>query len=89
MAALPILKPKEVIRALQRAGFYINHQTGSHARLFHRTKSYLKITIPIHSKDIPQPTLSRILKQAEISKEEFLKLLERRSRRNKKECRRN
>jgi predicted RNA binding protein YcfA (HicA-like mRNA interferase family) len=29
MTALPILKPKEVIRALQRAGFYIHHQTGS------------------------------------------------------------
>jgi predicted RNA binding protein YcfA (HicA-like mRNA interferase family) len=75
MASLPVLKPKEVIRALQRAGFYIHHQTGSHARLFHRTKSYLKITVPIHSRDIPQPTISRILKQAEISKEEFLKLL--------------
>ncbi len=75
MTTLPILKPKEVIRALQRAGFYIHHQIGSHARLFHRTKSYLKITVPVHSKDIPQLTLLHILKQAEISKDEFLKLL--------------
>jgi predicted RNA binding protein YcfA (HicA-like mRNA interferase family) len=75
MATLPILKQKEVIRALQRAGFYIHHQTGSHARLFHQTKSYLKVTVPIHSKDIPRPTFSRILKQADIPKDEFLKLL--------------
>lgn len=35
MAKLPIVKPKEVIRALQKAGFYIHHQTGSHARFLH------------------------------------------------------
>jgi len=35
---LPVLKAKEVVRALQRAGFYIHHQAGSHARLLHRTK---------------------------------------------------
>jgi len=75
MASLPSLKPKELIHALQRAGFYIHHQTGSHARLFHRTKSNLRVTIPIHSRDIPQATLSQILKQAELSKKEFLKYL--------------
>jgi len=75
MALLLVLKPKEVIHALQGAGFYIHHQTGSHARLFHRTKSHLRVTIPIHSRDIPRPTLSRILKQAELSPKEFLKYL--------------
>jgi len=75
MRHLPVLKPKEIIRALQRAGFYLHHQTGSHARLLHRTKSHLRITVSIHSRDIPQATISRILKQAELSKEQFLKLL--------------
>ena len=75
MALLPILKPKQVIQAHQRAGFYIHHQTGSHARLFHRTKSHLRVTIPVHSRDIPLATLVRIIKQAEISREEFLKFL--------------
>ncbi len=77
MALLPVLKPKEVIQALQRAGFYIHHQTGSHARLFHRTKSHLRVTIPIHPRDIPRATFSRILKQAELSLKEFLKYLKR------------
>ena len=27
---LPALKPKEVIRALERAGFFIHHTSGSH-----------------------------------------------------------
>ena len=77
MISLPSLKPKQVLRALLRAGFYIHHQTGSHARLFHQTKPHLRVTIPIHSKEIPRATLSRILKQAGLSKKEFLKYLKR------------
>jgi len=75
MPRLPVLKPKEILNALLRADFYIHHQTGSHARLFHRFKKELKVTIPIHSKDLPRPILKRILKQAQLSLEEFLKLL--------------
>jgi predicted RNA binding protein YcfA (HicA-like mRNA interferase family) len=73
---LPVLKPKEVIAALLRAGFYVSHQKGSHARLLHHTKPQLHVTVPVHSKDIP-PTLlkHRILKQANLSEEEFLELL--------------
>jgi predicted RNA binding protein YcfA (HicA-like mRNA interferase family) len=73
---LPVLKPKEVIAALLRAGFYVHHQKGSHARLLHRTKAGLHVTVPIHSKDIPPSLLKhRILKQANLSEEQFLKLL--------------
>jgi len=73
---LPVLKPKEVIAALLRAGFYVQRQKGSHARLLHRTKPELHVTVPIHSKDIPPTLLKyRILKQANLSDEEFLELL--------------
>jgi len=59
-----------------RAGFYVHHQKGSHARLLHRTKAGLHVTVPIHSKDIPPSLLKhRILKQANLSEEEFLELL--------------
>jgi len=75
MALLPVLKPKEVVHALERAGFYIHHQTGSHARLFHQTKSNLRVTIPIHSRDIPRATLYRILKQSGLSPKQFLRYL--------------
>lgn len=40
---LPVLKAKEVVRILERAGFYIHHQRGSHARLLHRTKPELHV----------------------------------------------
>jgi len=75
MAKLPAVKAEEILKVLPKAGFYIHHQTGSHARLFHRTRPELKITVPIHSKDIPKGTLNRILKQADILIEEFIRLL--------------
>ena len=72
---LPVLKPNDVVHALERAGFYTHHQTGSHARLFYITRPELRVTLPIHSKDLPPPLLKRILKQASLTEEEFLKLL--------------
>lgn len=73
---LPVLKPRQVVAALERAGFYVHHQKGSHVRLLHRTNSRLHVTVPIHNKDVPPSLLKhRILKQAGLSEEEFLELL--------------
>lgn len=73
--ALPVVKAKECLKALQRAGFYVHHQTVSHARLFHHTRPELTVTIPIHNQDLPPGTLKSILRQAGLSVEEFLELL--------------
>ncbi|HEY2384693.1 MAG TPA: type II toxin-antitoxin system HicA family toxin [Terriglobia bacterium] len=73
--ALPTVKAKECLRALERYGFFIDHHTGSHARLFHQTDPTRKITIPIHNKDLPAGTLKSILRQAGISVGEFIELL--------------
>jgi len=73
---LPALKPKEVINVLLRAGFYIYHQKGSHIQLRHHSKIHLRVTISYHTRfDLPPSIIHSILKQTEISKEEFLKLL--------------
>jgi predicted RNA binding protein YcfA (HicA-like mRNA interferase family) len=75
MPPLPVLRAKEVLRALLSAGFYIHHQTGSHARLKSHTKPELRVTIPIHNKELPPKTLKSIIRQAAYSAEEFLELL--------------
>jgi predicted RNA binding protein YcfA (HicA-like mRNA interferase family) len=75
MPPLPVLRAKEVLRALLSAGFYIHHQTGSHARLFHHTKPELRVTIAIHNKELPPKTLKSIIRQAGYTPEGFLKLL--------------
>ena len=74
-AKLPVVTARETVRALQRAGFYVHHQTGSHARLFHRTRSDLRVTVPIHPGGLPPSLLKRILKQAALTPEQFLEFL--------------
>jgi predicted RNA binding protein YcfA (HicA-like mRNA interferase family) len=75
MPKIPVLKGIEVLRILLKAGFYVHHQSGSHVRLFHTVRTELRVTIPIHNKDLPEKTLKSILKQADISENEFLDLL--------------
>ncbi len=75
MSKLPTLKGQEVLKALLKSGFYIHHQKGSHARLFHTSRPELRVTIAIHNKDLPEKTLRAILKQADLTEEVFIKLL--------------
>jgi len=73
---LPILKPKEVLRALLKAGFEIHHQSGSHVQLRHAAKPHLRVTIPRHDRfDLPTPVLKSILRQAELTVEQFTEYL--------------
>jgi len=73
---LPVLKPKEVLRAFLKAGFEVHHQTGSHAQLRHPSKPHLRVTIPRHDRfDLPQSILKSILRQAEMTLEDFLRYL--------------
>jgi predicted RNA binding protein YcfA (HicA-like mRNA interferase family) len=73
--ALPVLKPKKIVRALEQAGFYIHHSSGSHVQMKHAGKPELRVTIPYHSTDVPPGTLNSIIRQSGLSREEFLKLL--------------
>ena len=70
---LPSLKPREVLRALERAGFYIHHTgPGSHVQLKHHTDPTKRVTVPGHQGfDMPRGTLRSILKQAGMTPEEF------------------
>ena len=72
MPHYPILKTNEVIKALEKAGFYFVHQKGSHARY---SNGNLKTTVPMNKKDIDDLTLKSILKQIKTELEDFMKLL--------------
>ena len=75
MSFFPVLKPKVLLKALLRAGFYVHHQTGSHARLFHKMRRELRVTVPIHNHDLPVDTLRRILQQADLDIDTIKKFL--------------
>jgi len=74
MSKVPSLNYEVVIRALQRAGWVVVRQRGSHIRLHkHLPTETLKLTLPAHH-PIKRSTLSHILKYARLSVEEFLQL---------------
>lgn len=73
---LPSLKAKEVIRALERAGFAPSRTSGSHCRLIHSSNPARKVTIPVHgSSGLKRGTLRGIISQAGLTVAEFLALL--------------
>jgi len=74
MTRLPACTPEVVIRALGRAGFFLDHSTGSHRFYRHPDRPGI-VTVPFHRKDLKRGTLLAILKQAGLTREEFLKVL--------------
>lgn len=70
---MPAFKPKEVISILQKLGFIRKRQTGSHI-IMYTYKSGITISVPMHTKDLGKGLLKSIIKNAESSEEEFLKL---------------
>lgn len=75
MTKVPSLSYAKVIKALQKDGWMVIRQKGSHVRLQKRCKEeILKITVPAHI-PIKRSTLSHIIKQAKIALDDFLKLL--------------
>lgn len=75
MTKVPVVTYIKVIKALQRDGWVIVRQKGSHIRLQkHLSDEILKLTVPAHS-PLKRSTLSHILKQARLSVERFLDLL--------------
>jgi len=75
VSKVPSLSYIEIIRALQRNGWTVVRQRGSHIRLQKRVgDELLKLTVPAH-RPVKRSTLAHILKQARIDVDEFLRLL--------------
>ena len=72
---LPALTARDVIRALERAGFVVSRMSGSHCRLIHASDPARKVTVPVHSGDLKRGTLRGIIAQAGFTVAEFLELL--------------
>ena len=67
------LSGREVVKALEKAGFYTKRQKGSHIVL-RRDNPFAQVVVPDH-KSVDTGTLSNILDGAGLSPEDFTKLL--------------
>jgi len=72
---LPALKPRDVVRALERAGFFLHHATGGHHIFKHPDRPAVRVTVPMHSRDLKRGTLAAIIKASRLSLDEFIDLL--------------
>ena len=65
-------KAKEVLARLQKCGFVVRRQSGSHVVLRHPDGR--QTYVAMHTKDVPTGTFRSILKQAELTEEDFRNL---------------
>ena len=70
----PVLKPEEIIKVLEKTGFQIVSQKGSHLKLKRLGVKTRTAIVPMHD-EVAKGKLKCILEQAGIELEEFLKLL--------------
>ena len=73
MPNLPQVKPRDVERVLVRSGFSGRATKGSHVVFTHPNGR--RTVVPGHNRPIRMGTLRAILRQADISLKDFLKLL--------------
>lgn len=74
MSKLPTLTGEELIAALQKIGFVVIRQKGSHVRMKHSDNRV--VTIPVHARQaVGKGLLLKILRDADLTKDELLNLL--------------
>ena len=74
MPKIPPISPNKLIKILEKEGFKVIRQKGSHVIMINSKKN--RIVIPVHpGKDIKPGLIRAILREAGISREKLLKLL--------------
>ena len=69
-ARLPGVQAKDIVRALEHAGFEFERQKGSHVTL--RNPDTTRTTVvPMHAGEFPRWLLKRIIKEAGLTEEKF------------------
>ena len=70
---LPVVSGGHLVRALERIGWQVVRQRGSHVRLSHPERSTF-LVVPLH-RELKRGTLSGILKDAGLDRDELRELL--------------
>jgi len=73
MSSLPRISGRECIKALSKVGFILKRQHGSHI-ILRRNEPFTQVVVPDH-KEIDRGTLRAIIRQANLTVDEFNKLL--------------
>ena len=75
MTRLPVLSGNDLVKILSKAGFQFARQKGSHIILVKFVENKKRAVVVPNHKEIDRGTLSEIIRQAGLGKDEFLKLV--------------
>ncbi|MBP7498079.1 MAG: type II toxin-antitoxin system HicA family toxin [Bacteroidales bacterium] len=73
MGKLSGYKYREIVTRLKAFGFSFFRQAAGSHEIWYNNKTKKYTTIPNHKGDMPEGTLKAILKQADITPEDFIK----------------
>jgi len=73
MSELPHISGRECIRALQKAGFFVKRQEGSHI-ILRRNDPFGQVVVPDH-RELDRGTLRAIIRGAGLTVDAFVELL--------------
>jgi predicted RNA binding protein YcfA (HicA-like mRNA interferase family) len=71
MTPLPVCSGADAVRAFQKIGYDLDHQTGSHMILRH--SSLRRLTVPNH-RALAKETLRALIREAGVTEEPFAEL---------------
>ena len=73
MSKLPRISGRQCVRALEKAGFFVRRQEGSHI-ILRRSEPFAQVVVPDH-KELDRSTLRAVIRQSGLTVESFVSLL--------------
>ncbi len=74
MSKLPVVSGREAIRAFEKRGYVVDHQTGSHVIMRQSAPPHRRLTVPNHG-ELAKGTLRSLIREAGLSVDEFCELI--------------
>jgi predicted RNA binding protein YcfA (HicA-like mRNA interferase family) len=75
MSKLPAVRPRTVIKFLERNGFVLDHVSGSHFIYYHPA-SRRRAVVPRHNRDMPKGTLAALLRESGFTRDHLTRFLQ-------------
>ena len=74
MTRLPVVSGRQLVRALEKTGYVVDRQKGSHIILRQAQPPFRRITVPDH-RELAKGTLRAILREVGLTSDELVELL--------------
>ena len=74
MSRLSVTSGRDAVRAFEKVGYRVSHQTGSHIILRHEAPPHRHLSIPNH-RELAKGTLRGLIRDAGLTVEGFVVLL--------------